>query len=132
MNDKVNHPPHYRQHPSGVECIEITEHMNFNKGNAIKYIWRAGDKGDEIEDLKKAAWYVNREIERLEKTKKGFYATATGRAVHRATLNGRVADSTEQRELRVRAGDVRGEFDLTIDPDNCVSRESVLEDLDRA
>lgn len=68
-HDPVNHPKHYTSHPSGVECIDITAHMNFCRGNAIKYIWRAGDKGNEIEDLKKAAWYVNREIQRLEKGK---------------------------------------------------------------
>jgi len=65
--DMVNHPPHYTDHPSGVECIQITEHMNFCRGNAVKYIWRAGEKGDEIEDLKKARWYIDREISRLEK-----------------------------------------------------------------
>jgi len=65
--DLVNHPPHYTQHSSGVECIQVTEHFNFCRGNAIKYIWRAGEKGSEIEDLKKAAWYINREIARLEK-----------------------------------------------------------------
>lgn len=63
--DWVNHPPHYKQHPSGVECIQITEWMNFNLGNAVKYIWRAGDKGDILEDLKKARWYLDREIKRL-------------------------------------------------------------------
>src|SRR5579863_2607026 len=67
MSDPVNHPRHYTQHPSGVECIEIVEHMNFNRGNAVKYIWRAGDKEREIEDLKKARWYVDREIARLER-----------------------------------------------------------------
>ena len=64
MTDPVNRPSHYTAHPSGVECITITEHFNFNIGNAIKYLWRAGLKGDALEDLKKAAWYVNREIER--------------------------------------------------------------------
>ena len=64
--DPVNHPSHYTNHPSGIECIQIAEHLNFCRGNAIKYIWRAGEKGDAIEDLKKAAWYINREIERLE------------------------------------------------------------------
>lgn len=63
--DLINHPPHYGGHPSGVECITITEHMNFNLGNAVKYIWRAGEKGDAIEDLRKAEWYVRREIKRL-------------------------------------------------------------------
>lgn len=67
MNDPVNHPVHYTDHPSGVECIQITEHMNFNLGNAIKYIWRAALKGNLVEDLKKAVWYINREIARLEK-----------------------------------------------------------------
>jgi len=60
--DTVNHPPHYKAHPSGVECIQITEHMNFCLGNAVKYIWRAGLKNDVIEDLKKAKWYIEREI----------------------------------------------------------------------
>lgn len=66
QNDPVNHPKHYTSHPSGVECITVTEHMNFNLGNAMKYIWRAGDKGNLIEDLKKAQWYLTREIVRLE------------------------------------------------------------------
>lgn len=64
--DLVNKPPHYNSHPSGVECIEITEHMNFCLGNATKYIWRAGLKNDDIEDLKKARWYLDREIARRE------------------------------------------------------------------
>lgn len=66
--DVVNHPPHYMAHPSGVECIQVTEHMNFCLGNAVKYIWRADLKGDAIEDLEKAAWYVNREIERRRRS----------------------------------------------------------------
>jgi Protein of unknwon function (DUF3310) len=65
MDDPVNHPRHYTNHPSGVECITITEWMNFNLGNAVKYIWRAGDKGDHITDLKKARWYLDHEIKRL-------------------------------------------------------------------
>lgn len=60
--DEVNHPRHYTEHPSGVECITITEHMNFNLGSAFKYIWRADLKGNSIQDLKKAVWYVEREI----------------------------------------------------------------------
>ena len=62
----VNHPKHYTNHPSGVECIDITEHMNFCRGNAIKYIWRAGEKNCELEDIKKARWYLDREIARIE------------------------------------------------------------------
>jgi hypothetical protein len=63
--DNIN-PKHYRQHPSGVECIEVTQHCNFCIGNAIKYLWRAGLKGDAVEDLRKAAWYIDREIKRRE------------------------------------------------------------------
>lgn len=66
--DVVNHPPHYNKHPSGVECIDIAEAYNFNIGNAIKYLWRAGLKQrNKLEDLKKARWYVDREIERISK-----------------------------------------------------------------
>ncbi len=67
MNDPVNNPAHYTKHPSGVHCIDITEHMNFCLGNAVKYIWRAGEKGNAIEDLRKAKWYLDREIVRLSK-----------------------------------------------------------------
>jgi hypothetical protein len=62
--DPVNHPAHYLTHRSGVECITITEHLNFCLGNAIKYIWRADAKGDAINDLSKAIWYLEREITR--------------------------------------------------------------------
>lgn len=65
-HDPVNHPEHYTTHPSGIECIEITRHMNFNLGNAMKYIWRAGLKSgsSDIVDLEKAIWYIQDEIER--------------------------------------------------------------------
>lgn len=66
QDDPVNHPKHYTNHPSGIECIEIVRHMSFNRGNAIKYIWRAGEKNDEIEDLEKAQWYLGDEIQRLK------------------------------------------------------------------
>ena len=69
MADSVDHPPHYTAHPSGVECIQITEHMGFCLGNAMKYIWRADAKGSPLEDLKKARWYLDREIARREKGK---------------------------------------------------------------
>lgn len=69
--DPINKPKGYNSHPSGVECITITEHMNFCLGNAMKYIWRAGEKPgtDPIEDLKKAIWYLEREIARRTKAK---------------------------------------------------------------
>jgi hypothetical protein len=71
--DMVNHPRHYTSDPSGVEAIEITRHRNFNVGNAIKYLWRAGIKEDaskdllqkQVEDLRKAVFYINDEIARL-------------------------------------------------------------------
>jgi hypothetical protein len=66
QHDPVNHPKHYNSHPSGIECIRVTEHMNFCLGNAMKYIWRASEKGAQIEDLKKAIWYIDCEIQRLQ------------------------------------------------------------------
>jgi hypothetical protein len=66
-DDPVNHPKHYTSHPSGVECITVTEHMNFNLGNAVKYIWRAGEKSNLKQDLEKARWYLDREIARVSK-----------------------------------------------------------------
>jgi hypothetical protein len=68
MTDAIN-PPHYQDHPSGIQCIQITEHMNFCLGNAIKYIWRAGLKNNAIEDLEKARWYLDREIEKMYKAR---------------------------------------------------------------
>lgn len=62
-HDPVNRPVHYTSHPSGIECIQITEHMSFTVGNALKYIWRA-DLKNGIEDLEKAKWYIEREIAR--------------------------------------------------------------------
>lgn len=69
QHDPVDHPRHYTDHPSGIECIDITEHMNFCLGNAMKYIWRAGHKLDATQDLEKARWYIDREIARLNKPK---------------------------------------------------------------
>ena len=71
--DNVNHPKHYTSDPSGIECIDVTRHRNFNVGNAIKYLWRAGLKIDadkssinkQIEDLETAVWYIVDEIHRL-------------------------------------------------------------------
>lgn len=62
----MNHPPHYTRY-RGLEIIQLTEQMNFNKGNAVKYITRAGIKNPdtEIQDLRKAEWYIRREIERI-------------------------------------------------------------------
>ena len=75
MKDPINHPEHYTSHPSGVECITITQYYDFCIGNAIKYLWRAGlkheegitDAAKEIEDLRKAIWYIERKIALLHK-----------------------------------------------------------------
>lgn len=71
MNDEVNHPEHYTSSSAvcsscghGIECIDITRHLSFNIGNAIKYIWRH-EKKDGIKSLKKAVWYLNDQIKLL-------------------------------------------------------------------
>lgn len=63
-NPEVDHPEHYNMHPSGVECIEVVRHMGFNLGNVVKYLWRDGLKDTEVplQDLEKAAWYLQDEI----------------------------------------------------------------------
>lgn len=74
MASNIDHPVHYNSHPSGVECIDIAEHHNFNVGNAIKYIWRAGLKKEhglsdlekELEDIDKAIWYLTRHRNNLD------------------------------------------------------------------
>jgi hypothetical protein len=64
--DLINHPSHYNSHPSGVECVTITEHMTYNIGSAVAYLWRAGLKGPALVDLRKARWFIDREIQRRE------------------------------------------------------------------
>lgn len=97
-NEEVNHPKHYTSHPSGVECIQVTEHMNFNLGNATKYIWRADLKHDDggIIDLEKAEFYVKREIARRKalKAKKDLIVSGTidasqlhADSIHNVTIN---------------------------------------------
>lgn len=61
----IDHPEHYNQHPAGIECIDVVEEFSFNIGNAIKYLWRHQTKGRRHDDLGKAAWYIQREIQRL-------------------------------------------------------------------
>jgi hypothetical protein len=67
--EQIDHPKHYNSHPAGIECIDVIEHWPHNIGAAVKYLWRAGLKPgtDTLTDLRKAAWYVAREISRLEK-----------------------------------------------------------------
>jgi hypothetical protein len=79
MQDVVNNPKHYTSHPSGIDCIQITEHMGFNLGNAIKYIWRSDLKNDAIEDLSKAIWYIQREISKRKNHKVNIYLEECGK-----------------------------------------------------
>lgn len=69
--DLIAKPPHYTQHPAGIECLDVTEHMTFNIGNAIKYLWRAGLKSSEThdEDLQKAITFIERERKRVHGVK---------------------------------------------------------------
>lgn len=69
IQDVVNHPSHYCSHPASIECIEVIEWFPLNIGNAVKYLWRCGLKegNDPLTDLRKAVWFINREIERREK-----------------------------------------------------------------
>lgn len=69
IDDPVNSPKHYTQHPSGVECIQITRHMGFNLGNVMKYVWRA-DLKNGLEDLEKALWYLQDEIKKRSENEK--------------------------------------------------------------
>lgn len=69
-NKQIEHPDYYNKHPSGIECIEVVRHFSFNIGNVVKYVWRAGLKDDNetLQDLKKALFYLQDEIKRLEGT----------------------------------------------------------------
>lgn len=72
-HDPVSHPSHYTSSPAkcvcgqGIECIQVTEHMGFNIGNSVKYLWRADLKGEAIQDMEKAVWYILREIDRRKR-----------------------------------------------------------------
>jgi hypothetical protein len=67
VNDPVNRPSHYTQHPSGIECIEVTRLLPFTVGNAWKYVHRAGLKRNAREDLEKARWYLQQELQDFQK-----------------------------------------------------------------
>lgn len=76
----VDHPRHYNESPSGIECIDVVRHMNFNVGNSMKYLWRAGHKSGSstTEDLEKARWYITNELERLSGSSAGLMCTRCG------------------------------------------------------
>lgn len=79
MNDNVNSPAHYKD--GGIETIDFIEakRLGYSLGNVIKYVSRAGKKGDRLEDLKKAQWYLAREIEHEKKAKPGTWIQTDGR-----------------------------------------------------
>jgi hypothetical protein len=70
--DQVNHPSHYCSHSSGIECIDIIEHLPFNTAAAIKYLWRKDLKGKKDEDINKALWFLEREIQKTRITRDFF------------------------------------------------------------
>ena len=80
LPENVIHPSHYTSDPSGVECLAIVRHRNFNIGNAIKYLWRAGlkDENTQIEDLQKALFYISDEVVRLTDSKAQAYHRSNG------------------------------------------------------
>lgn len=104
LNDPVNHPPHYTSDPSGVECIQITQHRNFCIGNAIKYLWRAGlkDSAPQVQDLQKAVWYINQEIERIQNAQTQIVDAATVRRSPRQKERGRIDSQRGRKPTNVR------------------------------
>jgi hypothetical protein len=79
----VNHPKHYTSHASGIEVIEVTEHLSFCLGNAVKYLLRCKLKGSERQDLAKASWYLVRETARLKAAKDVALFWRPGTAIRR-------------------------------------------------
>ena len=119
--DPVNHPQHYLTHKSGVECIQITEHLNFCLGNALKYIWRADSKGDAINDLSKAIWYLEREITRRKALSD----------IENARLIGVIADSLDK-DLVAKSDsspDARRQYEMG---NACAYGDGMPKDLDHA
>jgi hypothetical protein len=99
QEDPVNRPAHYTQHPSGIECIQITEHMNFCLGNVIKYIWRHAMKGG-VKDLKKARFFIDREIARLEPEPPPRTPATSGRVIAFRPPTRRMMDVLERDDRR--------------------------------
>ena len=93
--DPVNHPSHYTEgfKTRPVECIDITRHLGFTVGNAFKYVWRAGKKGDIVEDLAKARWYLEAAAEQ-GRPSRGYDAA---RAVFELCLPPGAAENRQER-----------------------------------
>ena len=91
--EHVNHPKHYNQHPAGIECIDIIRHYTCDIANAIKYLWRAGlkpemgkeDAEKEIEDLKKALWYIEDYLNNPSAEMRLVISTPMHKYVHETT-----------------------------------------------
>lgn len=134
MNDPINHPSHYTSHPSGVEAITITEAFNFCVGNAVKYLWRAGLKGDALEDLQKARWYIDREIGRLTDSRPAEPPSRAAEQGFRVGARVRVLPTSNfmpGMEGEVISGIHDGYFDWLVKLDGCMvpsdMRETELE-----
>ena len=112
MTDHVRHPGHYVAHPSGVECITVAQHFNFNRGNVIKYVWRADDKGNPLEDLRKARQYLDFEIARLEEVE-ASKAVVGDHIVTPERIGGFTLDWTRGEAV---AADTDGRFDMAGQP----------------
>ena len=119
--DPVNHPQHYLTHRSGIECIQITEHMSFCLGNAIKYIWRADSKGAPINDLRKAIWYLEREITR--RTDEANTAPLVTKSVSLPT------EKIGNALAYAQAGDARRQYEMG---NMCYTGEGMPQDKDQA
>lgn len=79
---KVDHPPHYNAHPSGIEAIDLCERIGFNLGNAVKYLMRADHKGQRHEDLEKARWYLLRQLDLCPSISISPAAAALAKRIH--------------------------------------------------
>lgn len=96
----VNHPSHYTAHPSGVECVELAEHLCFNLGNALKYVWRAGKKGAKQVDLEKALWYVDRESSLIDQSESHkIFQPGAGEEIFRVIAAKVIDADTEKKGL---------------------------------
>lgn len=110
--DMVNKPPHYKD-ASGIECKEITCHrkMPFSLGNAIKYLYRAGSKGDLLEDLKKAEWYLRVAYLNGEKVPKAVEVRLLEVAAHRKTEAGGALNLISLHEIEAAYQVVKSEIE---------------------
>ncbi len=124
--EHVNHPSHYNSHPSGVEAIEIVRWLPFNTGNAFKYLYRRGEKGNLVQDLEKALWYVKDEFARVTNS---LELGAAGKSVHYLP-----AEVTELLSAIVRAEDSlsAGIGKLYVDLALDVPRQQYLKNLGSA